>query len=195
MCTPQLKLLVHLVMERKQHPQNRSRHNFSCSGSTSQLPVILAWGSLVLSPFLQAFKIKSRLTLPCYYSMSSYKIDVKAWIDWALHLALSSHSTSKMKNNQNNHMTPKLILVMALPCNGGKDGDKVSCAMKEQLHCLPMPEVATPASVTVVMAWGPGGCSRVLCLQTVLSFMPMEKAASSAAASPAWRCTGVQWQW
>lgn len=127
--------------------------------------------------------------------MSSYKIDVKAWIDWALHLALSSHSTSKMKNNQNNHMTPKLILVMALPCNGGKDGDKVSCAMKEQLHCLPMPEVATPASVTVVMAWGPGGCSRVLCLQTVLSFMPMEKAASSAAASPAWRCTGVQWQW
>lgn len=42
-------------------------------------------------------------------------------------------------------MTPKLIIVLGLPCNGGEDVDKVSCAMKAQLQCLPMLEAATPA--------------------------------------------------
>lgn len=42
-------------------------------------------------------------------------------------------------------MTPKLIIVLGLPCNEGEDVDKVSCAMKAQLQCLPMLEAATPA--------------------------------------------------
>lgn len=76
-------------------------------------------------------------------------------------------------------MTPKLILVLGLPCNGGEDVDKVSCAMKAQLQCLPMPEMATSAGECPSgLGMGPrGGYSRVLCLQTVLSSRPMEEAA------------------
>lgn len=76
-------------------------------------------------------------------------------------------------------MTPKLILVSGLACNGGEDVDKVSCAMKAQLQCLPMPEVATSAGECPSgHGMGPwGGYSRVLCLQTVLSSRPMDEAA------------------
>lgn len=75
-------------------------------------------------------------------------------------------------------MTPKLILVSGLPCNGGEDVDKVSSAIKAQLQCLPCLKCHhQQVCVPVVMAWGPGGYSRVLYLQTVLSFRPMEEAA------------------
>lgn len=122
--------------------------------------------------------------------MSRYKIDVKAWIDWALRSAILPRAHPRGKpENQNNHMIPKLILGLGLPCNRGEDVGTASVSA----------QAWNSNTSRWVSQWSWHGDK----VATAESFVcrlssasgPQRKLPSSAATSPAWGCSGVKWQW